>query len=368
MKKDKVVYFLGAGASAHALPVLDKLREEILETGRSLNSYFANDTNLPSFLKTLEQAKDDLVTDLNWLVHESRNHQTIDTLAKKYFLIKDTTSLWRLKRTLITYFHIAQLFIRAGSLFKRDLTLDKRYDSLIATIAENNERSEVQLNPRYGIVSWNYDIQFELSLRQYVKEPINKIKKEFQIHPVKGQLDLENYNCDIQQFAMFKLNGNALWDSKLGIINEPIPSEVDTILMESDKYRAMEAVLKYYSNKEIDDQWYFQFSWEDGSVGLQHSSNSQMIEDAKQLISRAQTLIIVGYSFPAFNRHLDKELLSVFSGNKIIIQDANPQLIEDNLKDLSSVFAGPFHNENPKKYFVHDPVNIEEGAKYFPFN
>jgi hypothetical protein len=364
----KTIYYLGAGASIGALPILDELSNSLSLMAADLVNFITNDTGITSELKQQQHILENLARDLKWLSSQAANHQTVDTLAKKYYLTDNIEDLIKLKKSLIAFFQVTQLLKRYGGPdFRNQISLDKRYDSLIATIAQKGKHG-IELDAHYGIITWNYDIQFELSLMEYENTTINGIKRKYQIHPMKGQLDLENYSCDIEKFAMFKLNGNALWDQLLGAIDDPVEMDIDHLLKSSDKYERLKNILLSYSKSGVKDLWYFTYAWENSEHGMiQYSAKEKMFNDAEALITKAHTLIVVGYSFPAFNEIIDRRILQGFNGSKIIIQDRNPHRIEERLRQLIPMLNEPSRQDYHAINIVHEVVMSESPPKYFPF-
>ncbi len=73
------------------------------------------------------------------------------------------------------------------------------------------------------------------------------------------------------------------------------------------------------------------FAWEGNGTA------ARAIELAESALIKADTLIVVGYSFPAFNRLVDQRLLRSFSSGrrtmgKLVIQ--HPSLQETDLKNM----------------------------------
>src|SRR5215217_3118752 len=80
----KVTYLIGAGASAGCLPVVSQIPERLLDFYK-----FVHDNRSGSeeegfeFGYTLKQMEDDFLQELQVIIDESKNHQSIDTYAKK---------------------------------------------------------------------------------------------------------------------------------------------------------------------------------------------------------------------------------------------------------------------------------------------
>ena len=114
INKNQITYLFGAGASFHAIPTIDRLNDRIdnlikyltdkKENAENENSNIFLDTNLKENIDILIN----IIEELEWLNYESEYHQTVDTLAKKFYVQKDDKSLCRLKRALIIYFFFEQ--------------------------------------------------------------------------------------------------------------------------------------------------------------------------------------------------------------------------------------------------------------------
>ena len=86
----KITYLLGAGASYNALPIIDEL-PNILKyfcsiIGDALNYLKAG---IKCDYDCTPDELSQLLDDINKLQKELKSHRTIDTLAKKYYLIKN---------------------------------------------------------------------------------------------------------------------------------------------------------------------------------------------------------------------------------------------------------------------------------------
>jgi hypothetical protein len=235
----KVTYFLGAGASANTLPVVAYMQqrmEEIILYCKAISRRFADliehdeiheaDRRLFSLIGVLNQ----ICNDLEWVTKEAGNYYTIDTLAKKFYLTDDNRNLAKLKKCLITYFTFEQVLFVESSVsttykFKKH-SIDKRYSSFIAAITNKQypiaginpnglaaENLGFEINKNIKILSWNYDVQFEMSLQQFSKTVLNHIKSELQILPnEESKSEVNNVIVNTNRFAMIKLNGDAMWN------------------------------------------------------------------------------------------------------------------------------------------------------------
>jgi len=225
INKNQITYFFGAGASYHAIPTIDGIYNRIKNliqylTGKKED---AENENLNLFLnqsiKNNKQILENIIGELEWLHSEAEQHQTVDTLAKRYYVQREDESLCRLKRALMIYFFFEQNIVFPNYSEKKnehEELLDKRYDNLVASIAERGETG-IKLKDHIKIITWNYDLQIDLALRNYFNgksQSINKIKNELNIHPNKNSYDLPNGEfINRNSFAALKLNGNAFLDN-----------------------------------------------------------------------------------------------------------------------------------------------------------
>jgi len=280
----------------------------------------------------------------------------VDTLAKKFYL-KGGEGLNRLKRALVSYFYFEQFSRIAGDKNYNDL-LDKRYDNLIASIANRNVKGDIELKGKVKILSWNYDLQVEKALLRYVDLPIEFAKQEFQIFPNSQTFDnFKEEKFDINKFAVFKINGNAYLErnSNMETLFNPYDSKelFSNIGNGEVEFPFIEKYLTWFngyflSNSEFTtrDIENFQFAWETKT----RQDYGGFLYNAKKVLKNCKVLIVVGYSFPYFNSEIDKQLLSDIWPEEIIIQDNNFDEVQERMLAL-----------NPKliQKLEHFPVNRE---------
>jgi hypothetical protein len=368
------VYYLGAGASIQAIPTIDGLRDRINELKIYLDGFISGNQNSASFQQfdhnirnhqnTLRNIKDDL----EYLYRESETHQTVDTLARKLFLIEDYENLKKLKRGLVSYFFFEQCVGFGKS--KYEFLLDKRYDNLISSIAYK-ENGRILLRDDIKIITWNYDLQIEHALQNYTYDLINNIKANHQIHPNQNSFNLTSGDLiDPTKFSMFKLNGNAFLDKVFQYegANGLTPHDIN-IKRNTQVYNQQhignylvdfERLFPEGKLTDADVFQYFNFAWEKEE---KYSGFNNMLDNIIKVITSTERLIIVGYSFPFFNAEIDRQLLTACRPKEVIIQDLYPELIKERLLELVPKFGGPFDKNNPPiKFKLSTPGN------YFPIS
>jgi hypothetical protein len=346
----QITYLIGAGASANTIPVVGQLRERITDI-RNYLEFFVNAANLsvldsrrydklPTILKSGSPILSEIMEDLAWLSEEAGNYYSIDTLAKKFYLSGSNIQYERLKKCLIIYLTIEQLivipeYIETG--FKKN-ALDKRYDSFIASIGTRNE-SELQLNNNINILSWNYDLQFELSLRRFTAKKISEIKKQFQIFPLLHSDGEEQ--AEDNSFTIRKLNGSAIFS---------VDSFPDQVIYDNPGFKfsrhdndqllglLLDQIRRFDFNNNTSCR-YFNFAWEGDNFfenkfgGRKHFGYNNNLLEAEKIAEKTEILVVIGYSFPIFNREIDNRLMSKMEGRleKVYIQDRDPSKIKSTM-------------------------------------
>ncbi len=288
-----IVYLFGAGASAKCLPPVADMparMEQMIKFLQDEKDKLSLNAEQESLFKTL-------LDDLKWLMQESKNHATIDTFARKVFITKGEYSdeYKRLKDVLSVYFALEQ----AKNKF------DDRYDTLWTTILD--EEGNLPANIRF--ISWNYDIQMDLAALQYIQHGwLYDVKKKFL--PTLEKLVPGN---NISACKVLKLNGTA------GVVVHKLnlPYYCFETYSESLNTKLHHILAEYFAlRSKKDTSNILSYSWE--------KSENIEYDNALRSYSDTDVLVVIGYSFPFFNRKIDRIILqSMINGNlkKIYVQD-----------------------------------------------
>lgn len=140
-----------------------------------------------------------MLVDLEWLRHESENHASVDTFAKKLYLKGQMDLLNKLKVSLSIYFICEQLMNK----------VDPRYDYFFAALLKNNVR---EFPEQIRILSWNYDYRFELSYSEY--SGLNSLEENQEALSVYNKYEKKRFSVD--RFSIAKLNGTTQLTSSGG--------------------------------------------------------------------------------------------------------------------------------------------------------
>lgn len=303
----KVTYLLGAGASAGCIPVVNNMAKDLLNTGSRFGDIFFKKPGLPDQIAGIfneiglynENVKE-ILRELEWLSNICNTHYSIDTYAKKLFIKNDEAGYLKLKNSLSLYFTIQQTLAPP----------DKRYDNFWASILNGQFDFPKQLR----IISWNYDSQLELSYKNFT----SSISLEDAYGKIKMASFHDNiHNIETGEFGIFKLNGSAKALKKdrhrtytnYLIENFDLPNENDKEGREKlfDKIFSIANAVKINGMKTMDENLTtaISFAWE-------HRVGEDYYLKLRDSIIDTGILVVIGYSFPFFNRKIDKLIINDF--------------------------------------------------------
>lgn len=205
--------------------------------------------------------------------------------------------------------------------------------------------------PNIKVLTWNYDLQFEIAYSKYKKLSIPKIQEELQSYP---QILGKNDKFDSNFFSIVHLNGVAYDRSEnrdfigYSLGNEEV---VFTYIIE-----VFHEMLKANRSDGINGVDLLSFAWEKLNEDFS-LKESKVLEHAFEIASQTEWLIINGYSFPSFNRILDTKLLkSMNKLEKVSIQSPNFGAIQKIVRDIKNV-----RTENVEywdQFFIPDFMSI----------
>lgn len=341
----KVVYLLGAGASRgrrfsdkenftidptiskndiiEGLPVVTEIPErlqyviDILE-----NTTIEDDKNkVICYSPAIDviSGLQDIIKGLKWLKDESQAHATIDTFAKKLYLKKQFEDFDKVKKLLAIYFTFEQIINKT----------DSRYDTFLANVLDE----QISIPSEICIVTWNYDSFLELAFKEYVDE----VKYPCDV----GCCSINDGNIDYSKVHTFKVNGVASFDKWFSIAK--VTSQSSTIIKDEI---LIDLIFSYYKEKSL-----LCFAWENDI----QESNSPFLSALKSRIKEAKTLVVIGYTFPFFNRQTDRWLIKNMPGlETIYIQDPQADKL---LQNIYSVIP-PIKRETSGKFLISViPIN-----------
>ncbi len=303
----KITYLLGAGASAKALPTVkatnstSALSQGLRNCADNLKS---NKTINISFKEYIEQT----VSDMNWLAENSDKFGTPDTFSK-YLYLQNREDLPRLKNALSLYFTIEQFI---------NNKIDDRALIFLTTVMQIGNMFPTNIK----ILNWNYDFQIQLAAETFRKEDFHLGTTSvhspplIEYYPSLGFEFNMNHEQSKNEFSLIHLNGLAGFyyhhdfNANLSYFYNQKPTNINEIL---DKVVT--------GNGKTNSL--LTFAWEQNTDSARLLR--QRINFAKQTVDNTDILVIIGYSFPFFNRNIDKQIFDALKSSnklkKIVYQD-----------------------------------------------
>jgi len=302
----QVTYIFGAGASANVLPTIKGLPARIKAVREFIDQQFqydAEEYHSPAkdhkFLKN--EAKDFILQGMDRLFEVSSGHSTIDTYAKRLYLNRRSTEVSELVFFLALYFNIEQKLVG----------VDPRYDTFLISILSSDA---YRFPKNLKFLTWNYDSQMEIAHSRLSRINSKDLGS--------GMFSTDLSRAEKDEFISVKINGTSDFKARF---DETMPI-VKNLLMPDFSQEDFDGALSfaYYHLKErkklfgmgvnINFAWY-----------QDHSVLSKVTE----LYDGTEILVVIGYSFPFFNREIDRKIIRAMSKlKKIYIQDCQPENIK----------------------------------------
>lgn len=308
----KVTYYIGAGASAgkrvktngqiiEGLPCVKEIPRRL----NNLAGDFRLDVN--NFGGADRSEMERLVATIEALHKASIRHSTIDTYAKKLFLRGEKNTFELTEDYLAFYFIVEQILLKP----------DSRYDTFLANILDN----KLNIPDNINIISWNYDSQFEIAYREYSQDKQLPIASKMawsqndkpKILKVNGTAAFEN----LRDIPTLRANYPRLSPSSFGRGEDYI---------DVNRMRYILDLFKKLQKGEIGKtQLSFAFDGE---------CNELLYNTVDEIVGATDVLVVIGYTFPFFNREIDRRLMSRLNNDrtKIYIQDIYPERIKQSIR------------------------------------
>lgn len=288
-----VTYLFGAGASVGTIPVVKDFIKGISELISVLNKEISI------------QNKENLINTLHYLEKEIPYYASIDTLIRKLHIQSNPYKV-KLNAGLIAVIHYLQI----------TRNIDKRYDLFLGNLIDIRENF-ISLPKNVNFVSWNYDRLFEFSLSSL-------LNSNGDLNLVRSFLNIFNNYETLENGAnpyLIKLNGSA--GAFVDIKTKNLPT-IDVLYEVIMNYEG--SLLGKIPNALI------QFAWDEN----ENTKTSRL--KAMEIMDQTNILVVIGYSFPTFNRLIDKELLRCHNKyERIIVQNTKDNIdsVCDRLKALA---------------------------------
>lgn len=345
----KVTYLLGAGASYGSRGVLpldkqpnissdDFPPERGIIRGLPILQEFSNALNqllgeLTSITDFNAERKYILSEALNNILNVSIEYPTIDTYAKMLYATKRIKEYVKFKDQLSLFFLIWQ------KSHKHDL----RYDSFIASLID----AETCTFPPLTILSWNYDMQFEMSYSKYIldERALWKIWDQLNVYcKSNGTLSYKSDN----PFAFIKLNGSAMFHAtqqdsySLRYTLQDVLWRSYNVASGDDEKGFWNDVYEIYDNGQHKNLITIPKYANELSYAWDKFGKEELLQNISKRLADCEVLIVIGYSFPYVNREIDRHIIKSMPNLKNIhIQDKNPDSIAERVKSIYEYINHP---------------------------
>lgn len=355
----KITYYLGAGASYNSCPILEKQAEMMIKVAQfEIREYTSvrngsGGFNRQIFNFNLEEKntlKKDNQLQILWHIgyfgNKAKEYNTIDTYARKLFLNDEIEELNLLKMSVSVFFDLWENFHESRYHSLSELKyqkIDYRYKSIFSILL--NKENGIKLNNNFKFISWNYDLQIENAFKMFLKNEeendFNKINEHFKFKEIQENSEVNDI-FHLNGYRGFFTDRTNKEDKKEFIIK--ISNDFE------DYWKNIEWLFESIEKGSANFNNFIKYAWE-------HKLNDNFFEKIAKVINETEVLIIIGYSFPAFNREIDQYLFSKIDLDKIkkiVYQDpnGNKQLIE-NIFKIPALLKG-------KIEIISDPKSLNQ--------
>ena len=247
---------------------------------------------------------------------------TIDLYARWLQTNQDLSRLYRFKAVLITFFAIEQYYNG----------FDPRYEGFFGSILDHTNR---KLPEDVVILTWNYDQHIAMALaRAGQHSSLSEVMQRYGIRTLwrlaQGQ---------VLDYKVLHLNGIAGFISRAHDrpMHNYIGDKCHTRGIPLDEMAYFFGMLFHDRFSSGDGQMLLSYAWE--SLSDHGTPWEKVIAQVQDVVE----LVIVGYSFPDFNRLVDLKLISAMHGLKRVVLQAPPDAIDGLLIKLHMIM--PEHTD-----------------------
>ena len=326
-QKPNITFFLGAGASYHACPIWGEQAEKMVYLAR--NYFNQPKENFSELYPSGLNERDLIVWFIGYFGSKALKFGTIDTYAKKLNLNSSVDELARLKLAVSVFFTIWQLTDDTTIKSRENLEMefvDRRYINLLAAVIERKYDTELKIKENINFVSWNYDLQVEYAFKAFHRDTV---KLDYLIQNANFSIS-ESYGkplkiCHLNGYHGFYQHGH--------ITKNGLPRERH--FLDRSKSNQINDILDELSflntsqdRGKIDITNHINYAWESNDIA------DKTREEAKRIFSETDILVIIGYSFPNFNKEIDMQLFRLLKGRETTIYYQDPNASESFIHQL----------------------------------
>jgi hypothetical protein len=307
----KTTYLLGAGASRGAVPIVQDIPGELKKFREIfIQNRFGQPEPISNLQKTVIEIEEDFIAGLDLFLKEIPRHASIDTYAKKLRITGQSEMYNQLKAVFSAFLIYTQLAKE----------VDSRYDSFFASILNTDAWDFVS---DIIILTWNYDFQIEKAYSAF--SLTDSLSQNQAMLNVNFASQDEQFS-QARKMSVFKLNGTAgFYDAKDKSHN-----------FISDKFTLGDSRKFFYDVIRTYGALRFQGDSVRTSLAFAWDGYSDYYHKVAEKIKGTDVLVIIGYSFPFFNRLVDRQMIHSMAPmlNYVYVQDPNPENVLDSLTSI----------------------------------
>ncbi len=317
-----ITFLFGAGASCKALPTVNEIGIRIqsqiekikIEITKPITEFSIGTQQTEPSANAKEY-----INDLEWLHDMSAEHASVDTFAKKLFLSNASRmEMYKLKNTLSVFFLIEQLTNK----------IDNRYDSFFAALL----KEEYEMPENVKVISWNYDMQFEMAFQKFSgEESLYAAQRRLKVY----HKFANNIKLATNRFGIYKVNGSSLLYSN---DNARMETAFTNLSAAKFNFEILEQILESYIKIKNNYASYIHglsFAWEDEY----NDTGNDIISLTQRGSMNTEVLVVIGYSFPFFNREIDRKLIqNMVKLDKIYIQAPDAEELVEKFYSIRNDF------------------------------
>ena len=266
-----------------------------------------------------KEDRDSLLEAIEWLALESSHHFSIDTFAKKLFFRGDIQNLKKLKAALSAYLVMEQARQH----------VDQRYDAFLASVLKLDDSRNIRFPDHLRILTWNYDTQLEKAYYGFCENHdmvIKDVTFSKNIHSING--------------CCGTLPPRRVGDSFRAVLNTT----------NKPAWTAGISLYKEYMARTSSPSPDINFAWED-------ITHTKLKKVGVNILSDVTDMVVIGYSFPYFNREIDDFIFSQL-GNlfRVYLQfpDGEHATIDERIKKILPEQAHTIPVQGTDLYFIPD--------------
>jgi hypothetical protein len=327
---DEITYILGAGASSQSMPLVTSFVERF----RNFLGFLKFQSDSENGQKVFEHA--------TGFIEEVEIHLSFDTFFKKLFHQEQAVMIALYKKVLLLYFiyeHLIQLDFKEGPSPLKSMgklkNLDPRYDALIAGLLEAR-RDKPNFFIKLNFITWNYDLNLFNSIKNFLFPSVS-------LGGLVNVADQElNFFLVSDQCSIIHLNG-LMYHPILNDIKPVAPGPLKEMYKSLiDNFYGSQSPMEGFSSR-------MKFAWE-SIESKRGQTELYFITKAQEFIQKSKKIIIIGYSFPLYNRQIDLSFL-----NSTSLQGKTTYIQDPDATNLKSTFSEGFGVD-----FVNTPLTFCE--------